>query len=88
MDIRFPVGVLFVSYGILLVVYSFAGGEIAPRHMLAGVSVNLATGVAMLVFGGIFVGLSRRGGSRIRRAMVNPEGRSIEEWEKRTGLEQ
>ena len=88
MDIRFPVGALFASYGILLILYSMVSGDVAPRHMLAGWSVNLVTGLVMLIFGGTMIALSRRGGSRIRRATANPEGRAIEEREKREGLEE
>jgi hypothetical protein len=87
MDIRMPVGALFMTYGVLLIVYSLTTGDTAPRHMLAGLSVNLVTGIAMLVFGSVFVWLSRRGGSRIRPAVSTPEGRATEEREKRTGLE-
>ena len=48
----------------------------------------LKLGTAMFAFGGIMLALSFAGGSRIRRATANPEGRAIEEREKRTGLEE
>lgn len=88
MDIRLPVGALFVSYGILLILYSLVGGSVEPRHMLAGLSANLVAGVAMLVFGIVLLVLHRTGGSRIQRATASVEGRAIEEREKRTGLEE
>jgi hypothetical protein len=88
MDIRVPVGTLFVSYGILLSLYALFGGPAEPRHMLAGLSANLVSGLAMFSFGGILQALSRAGGSRIRRATASPEGRAIEEREKRAGLEE
>jgi hypothetical protein len=98
MDIRVPVGSLFFIYGALLVAYGLVGGDLEPRHMLfvidgtrpghlAGLNVNVATGTAMLLFGGTFLYLSRRGGSKIRPAMSSPQGRATEEREKRTGLE-
>jgi hypothetical protein len=87
MDIRIPVGALFATYGVLLVVYSVASGDAAPRHRLAGMNVNLVTGLAILIFGSIFLWLSRRGGSTVRPAGATPEGRATEEREKRTGLE-
>lgn len=88
MDIRVPVGTLFVSYGILLTLYSLLGGPAEPRHMLAGLSANLVSGLAMFAFGGILLALNRAGGSRIQRATASREGRAIEEREKRTGLEE
>ena len=87
MDIRIPVGALFATYGVLLIVYSFASGDAAPRHMLAGMNVNMFTGIGMLIFGSIFLWLSRRGGPTVRPAGATPEGRATEEREKRTGLE-
>jgi hypothetical protein len=87
MDIRVPVGALFTTYGILLIGYALVAADVAPRHMLAGLNVNLVTGVAMLAFGGTFLWISRRGGPTVRRAGATPEGRATEEREKRTGLE-
>jgi hypothetical protein len=87
MDIRVPVGALFASYGILLIVYALVGADVAPRHMLIGLNVNLVTGVGMLVFGSVFLLLSRRGGPTVQRSSATPEGRATEEREKRRGLE-
>jgi hypothetical protein len=87
MDIRIPVGALFATYGVLLILYSLVSGDVAPRHMIGGINVNLVTGIAMLIFGSIFIWLSRRGGSKIRPAAASAEGRGTEEREKQTGLE-
>ena len=87
MDIRSPVGALFAIYGVLLIVYSFASGDAAPRHMLGGLNVNMVTGIGMLIFGSVFLWLSRRGGPTVRPAGATPEGRATEAREKRTGLE-
>jgi hypothetical protein len=86
-DIRVPVGAIFSTYGVLLVAYALFGTDPEPRHMLAGVSVNLSTGLGMLLFGGWFLVLSRRRRSTVRPAMTTVEGRATEEREKRTGLE-
>jgi hypothetical protein len=86
-DIRLPVGALFATYGVLLVLYSFTAADAEPRHMLAGMSVNLTTGIGMLLFGGWFLLLSRLRRATVRPAMTTPEGRATEEREKRTGLE-
>jgi hypothetical protein len=57
-DLRTPSGLFFVLNGaILLAVAALAGDARAP---LTTANVNLYTGVAMLVFGGVLLWLSRR----------------------------
>lgn len=87
MDIRVPIGTLFTAYGVLLVLYGLITGDVAPRHQLAGINANIVSGIGMLIFGGILLVVSRRGTAAVRRATTTPEGRAIEEREKRTGLE-
>ena len=87
MDIRFPVGTIFTVYGVLLIVYGLISSDVEARHMLLGLQVNIVAGVGMLVFGGSFLYLSRRGGPTVRRSSASPEGRAIENRERRTGLE-
>jgi hypothetical protein len=88
MDIRVPIGLLFTAYGVLLVLYGLLTGDPAAHHRLAGMDANVVSGVGMLIFGGVLLMLSRRGGPTARRAMTTPEGRATEERERRTGLEQ
>jgi hypothetical protein len=58
LDLRFPLGLLFTAFGVLLVAY----GLIRPAGQagMAAVNVNLYTGLAMLVFGATMLWLARR----------------------------
>ena len=60
MDIRLPVGAIFAIYGVLLIVYGFASGDIEARHMINGLNVNVWAGSGMLVFGLFMLFLARR----------------------------
>jgi type IV secretory pathway VirB2 component (pilin) len=86
-DIRFPVGTIFAVYGVLLIGYGLISGDVEARHMLLGLQVNIVAGIGMLVFGGSFLYLSRRGTPTVRRSSTSPEGRAIENRERRSGLE-
>jgi hypothetical protein len=65
-DIRFPVGAIFAIYGVLLIGWGLASGDVAPHHMLLGLNVNVTSGIGMLIFGGSFLALSWRGGPTAR----------------------
>ncbi len=60
MDIRLPVGAIFTVYGLLLGIYGLTAADAAPRHMLAGINVNIWDGLGMLVFGIVLLVLARR----------------------------
>ena len=60
MDIRVPVGAIFSIYGVLLIVWGFASGDLEPRHMIGPLNVNVWDGIGMLVFGVILLLLARR----------------------------
>ena len=87
MDIRLPVGAIFSIYGVLLTFFGLIAGDVEPRHMLLGLHVNIVAGVGMLIFGGAFLYLARKGTPSARRSEASVEGRAIEERERRTGLE-
>ncbi len=87
MDIRVPVGAIFTIYGLLLTIYGLIAGDVEARHMLIGLQVNIVAGVGMLIFGGTFLYLARKGTPTVRRADASVEGRAIEDRERRTGLE-
>ena len=87
MDIRLPVGAIFGIYGVLLTFYGLIAGDSEPRHMLLGLQVNIVAGVGMLIFGGAFLYLARKGTPSARRSDASVEGRAIEDRERRTGLE-
>ena len=59
LDLRLPLGLLFVLLGAILVVHGLAVGT-----RVLGVNVNLAWGAVMTVFGGISLYLARLNSSR------------------------
>jgi hypothetical protein len=68
MDIRMPIGVLFVALGLILVVFGlFSGPDIYRAHSL-GLNVNLAWGAAMAAFGLGMTGFALRARRRKMRA--------------------
>ena len=65
-DIRLPLGVLFLLLGLILVVYGAASDPSLYRQSL-GINVNFDWGIVLLVFGVLMFALSRRSAStRIR----------------------
>jgi hypothetical protein len=60
LDIRMPIGWLFLVYGVLLMGYGeFSDPAIYARSL--GVNINAGWGVVMLLFGAIMLALARRG---------------------------
>jgi hypothetical protein len=51
-DLRYPIGLLFVVFGLLLVLYGLLGGTAEYSRSL-GINVNLWWGLIMLLFGGL-----------------------------------
>jgi hypothetical protein len=51
-DLRYPIGLLFVIFGLLLVIYGLFNGTAAYSRSL-GIDVNLWWGLIMLLFGGL-----------------------------------
>jgi lipopolysaccharide export LptBFGC system permease protein LptF len=51
-DLRYPIGLLFVIFGLLLIFYGLFSGTTAYSRSL-GIDVNLWWGLIMLVFGGL-----------------------------------
>ena len=90
MDLRYPIGGLFVVLGLLLAGYGAMTADDAALYARAtGLNVNLWWGAVMLAFGALFLALAARGGRRAtaRPAMETPEGRETERREHVTGLE-
>ena len=54
-DLRLPIGLLFVVFGVILAI----DGLVAHRLVL-DINVNLWWGVVMIVFGGLMLGLAAR----------------------------
>jgi uncharacterized membrane protein HdeD (DUF308 family) len=59
MDLRQPIGILFLAYGIIL-----AGYGIARPQPVLGLNVNLVWGIVLVVFGASMLFLAFRGRKR------------------------
>lgn len=91
LDLRLPIGGLFVVLGALLGGYGLAtNGDAIMYGRSTGVNVNLWWGAVMLVTGVLFLLLALRGGRRptVRPAEATPEGQATERRERASGLEQ
>ncbi len=90
LDIRLPIGGLFVVLGLLIGGYGLVTtGNTALYARSLSVNVNLWWGLVMLVFGVLLL-LAAARGRRIasaRPATETPEGRTIEARERQAGLE-
>jgi hypothetical protein len=87
LDVRLPIGLMFTLLGALLMVFGLVA-EPDPLRRSLGINVNLWWGLVMLVFGIVMFLLGRRGTATARLTEESPEGKMIEEMEKRGGLEQ
>jgi hypothetical protein len=64
LDIRYPIGYLFLLVGAILAVYGLVSGpEIYAAHSL-GMNVNLWWGIVMAAFGAVMVALARSGAKK------------------------
>ena len=85
LDIRLPIGMLFIALGAILAVAGvFVGQQAYVDHSL-GINVNLWWGLVMLAFGVFMFVLGRRDTSSVKTADESPEGRKMEETERRRG---
>jgi hypothetical protein len=70
LDLRYPIGGLFVLLGVILAGYGVAtAGDDAMYARATGVNVNLWWGLIMAGFGALMLGLARRAS---RRDAVSP----------------
>jgi len=61
MDIRIPIGLLFAILGFILVAFGlYSMNDAALYARCLGRNINLWTGIAMLVFGGLMLFFSLR----------------------------
>lgn len=76
LDLRYPIGGLFVVLGLMLAVFGMATGGNAGMYVRAtAVNINLWWGVVMLAFGAFMWGLAVRAGRReTRAAAVGADG--------------
>jgi hypothetical protein len=54
LDIRFPIGLLFALFGVVLVIFGLVSDPAIYQRSL-GINVNLWWGLVQLVFGAIFL---------------------------------
>ena len=90
LDIRLPIGGLFVVLGLILGGYGIAtNGDAAQYERSMSVNINLWWGLVMLVFGALLLLLARKSsrGASVHPAGETPGGQETEDREHRLGLE-
>jgi len=60
LDVRIPMGLLFLLLGIILVIYGFTSDPAIYQQHSLGQNVNLVWGSVFAVFGAFLLVLSRR----------------------------
>jgi hypothetical protein len=64
LDIRYPIGLLFLVVGAILAIYGMVSGpEIYAAHSL-GLNVNLWWGLIQIAFGAVMVALAKMGAKK------------------------
>ncbi len=64
LDIRIPVGLLFLIFGLLLSGFGLISDKVLYHRSLE-ININLWWGVVMLVFGAVMLALGRRSHQRL-----------------------
>lgn len=60
LDIKIPIGLMFTVLGILLTIYGlYTASNLAMYTKSFGMNINLWSGISMLIFGIIMLGLTR-----------------------------
>ncbi|MBC7894135.1 MAG: hypothetical protein H7066_01920 [Cytophagaceae bacterium] len=68
LDLRYPIGGLFVALGLILTGYGIAtSGNTAMYARSTALNVNLWWGLVMLAFGGLFIAMAMRAARRATR---------------------
>ena len=60
LDIRWPIGIIFSIYGVILMVYGTVADPAIFQEKSLGVDIDLWWGLAMLVFGACMAALAFR----------------------------
>jgi hypothetical protein len=85
LDIRIPIGLLFIVLGAILTIAGPLVNQQAYVDHSLGINVNLWWGLVMLAFGVFMFVLGKRDTSSVKTADESPEGRKLEETERRRG---
>jgi hypothetical protein len=64
LDIRFPLGLLFVILGLVLIGYGLLSDPAIYVTHSSGQNVNLTWGIVFTLFGGVVLWLARRAAKR------------------------
>jgi len=71
-DIRLPIGLLFMTLGVLLSLFGLLTLESPIYERSLGLNINLGWGIVMLLFGLIMAHFARRSRSRQVREKTSP----------------
>lgn len=65
LDLRFPIGILFVLLGAILTAYGvMTAGNTAMYVQSAGININLTWGIVMILFGAVMNAFAFRASRR------------------------
>jgi hypothetical protein len=67
LDIRYPIGAMFVTLGSILIVFGLVSNPSIYEIHSFGVNVNLVWGCALLVFGGFMLAMAWRARHKSRK---------------------
>lgn len=91
LDVRLPIGAMFATIGLLLIVYGLlTGADTAMYARSLSVNINLWWGIVMFAFGLVMLLLARHSSSAkqgMHPAAESPEGRRTEARERAEGME-
>jgi hypothetical protein len=59
LDIRLPLGMMFVTFGLILLIFSLTGDQSIYARSL-GININMYAGIAQLAFGVVLLFLAER----------------------------
>jgi hypothetical protein len=71
LDIRYPIGGMFVVLGLILVVFGLVSDPTIYQIHSLGVNVNLGWGCVLLVFGGCMLAMAWRARRRARKVELS-----------------
>jgi hypothetical protein len=74
LDLRIPMGLMFIFTGIILTVFGFrTNGDSALYAKSLGINANLWWGLVLLVFGLTMFLMGRRGQMRLAKELPSPD---------------